>query len=278
MSPTSGPLRLAVIDTDSGFLRVLAKRLSGAGWEYRIFSGPVPADELAVMKLNAILVDLTAMEPFGWDFLERIGGMMPGLGIVVCTQGGTVAQRVRGLRLGADDWVNKPCHPEEVIARLEAVVRRHRRGQARGDVGPVVAGELEIRADQFEAYVATKPLGLTRREFELLQTLADASGRVLEREDIYQRVWGYAMAHGDRSVDVFVRKLRSKLQQNSPGWTYIHTHFGIGYRFEAESLSPEVASVSAGPTPARPTSTETAVPGASAPDPVAVRTGSWPKR
>jgi DNA-binding response OmpR family regulator len=243
MSPTSGPLRLAVIDTDSGFLRVLAKRLGGAGWEYRIFSGPVPADELAVMKLNAILIDLTVMEPFGWDFLERICGMMPGLGIVVCTQGGTVAQRVRGLRLGADDWVNKPCHPEEVIARLEAVVRRHRRGEARGDVGPVVAGELEIRGDQFEAYVATKPLGLTRREFELLQTLAEASGRVLEREDIYQRVWGYAMAHGDRSVDVFVRKLRSKLQQHSPGWGYIHTHFGIGYRFEAESLSPEAADV-----------------------------------
>src|SRR5436190_1639240 len=170
--------------------------------------------------------------------------MMPGLGIVVCTQGATVAQRVRGLRLGADDWVNKPCHPEEVIARLEAVVRRHRRGEAKPDVGPLVAGELEIRPDQFEAFVASKPLGLTRREFELLQTLADASGRVLEREDIYQRVWGYAMAHGDRSVDVFVRKLRSKLQRHSPGWAYIHTHFGIGYRFEAESASPDVASAS----------------------------------
>ncbi len=229
----------AIIDNDSGFLRVLAKRLEGSGWEYRIFSGPVPADELAVMKLNAVLVDLAAIEPFGWDFLERIGGMVPGLGIVVCTYGATVAQRVRGLRLGADDWINKPCHPEEVIARLEAVMRRHRRAQPRADAGPVVAGELEIRADQFEAYVATKPLGLTRREFELLQALAEASGRVLEREDIYQRVWGYAMAHGDRSVDVFVRKLRSKLERNSPGWRYIHTHFGIGYRFEAEPTSPE---------------------------------------
>src|SRR3954453_23780189 len=245
--------RLAVIDNDSGFLRVLARRLDAAGWEFRVSSGPIPPDELVALKLNALLVDLGVMEPFGWDFLERIGGMMPGLGIVVCTQGGTVAQRVRGLRLGADDWVNKPCHPEEVIARLEAVVRRHRRGQARGDVGPVVAGELEIRADQFEAFVASKPLGLTRREFELLQTLADASGRVLEREDVYQRVWGYAMAHGDRSVDVFVRKLRSKLQKHSPGWAYIHTHFGIGYRFEAESASPDVDSASpAGPEPVAP--------------------------
>ena len=64
--------------------------------------------------------------------------------------------------------------------------------------------------------------------------LAEASGRVIEREDIYQRVWGYAMAHGDRSVDVFVRKLRSKIAARSPGWSYIHTHFGVGYRFEPE--------------------------------------------
>jgi DNA-binding response OmpR family regulator len=231
-------MRLAIIDDDSGFLRVLGRRLEAAGWEYRISSGPVPADELVAMKLNAVLVDLAALEPHGWDFLERLA-MLPGLGIVVCTQGASVAQRVRGLRLGADDWIGKPCHPEEVVARLEAVVRRHRRGEARADVGPMVAGELEIRPDHFDAYVAGNPLGLTRREFELIQTLADASGRVLEREDIYQRVWGYAMAHGDRSVDVFVRKLRSKLQRHSPGWAYIHTHFGVGYRFQAEPEVPE---------------------------------------
>jgi DNA-binding winged helix-turn-helix (wHTH) protein len=60
---------------------------------------------------------------------------------------------------------------------------------------------------------------------------------VIEREEIYQKVWGYAMAHGDRSVDVFVRKLRQKLQHHSAGWHYIHTHFGIGYRFDPEPLA-----------------------------------------
>ena len=74
--------------------------------------------------------------------------MLPDLGVIVCTQGATLAQRVRGLRLGADDWVDKPCHPEEVMARIEAVVRRHRRGGRREDAGPLVAGELEIRADR----------------------------------------------------------------------------------------------------------------------------------
>ena len=68
----------------------------------------------------------------------------------------------------------------------------------------------------------------------MLQLLAQAKGKVLQREEIYQAVWGYTMAHGDRSVDVFVRKVRQKLEKVSPDWNYIHTHFGVGYRFEPE--------------------------------------------
>jgi DNA-binding response OmpR family regulator len=145
-----------------------------------------------------------------------------------------VAQRVRGLRLGVDDWITKPCHPEEAIARIEAVTRRHRRGRHETESSPVLAGELEIRPDRFQAFVSGESLDLTRREFELLHLLAGTQGQVLERETIYQRVWGYAMAHGDRSVDVFIRKLRQKLEKRSPSWAYIHTHFGVGYRFDPE--------------------------------------------
>jgi DNA-binding response OmpR family regulator len=141
---------------------------------------------------------------------------------------------VRGLRLGADDWVTKPCHPEEVLARVEAVVRRRKRASARVESGPLVAGDLEIRADQFQAFARGQSVDLTRREFEVLQLLAQAEGKVLQREEIYQAVWGYAMAHGDRSVDVFIRKVRQKLEKASPNWSYIHTHFGVGYRFDPE--------------------------------------------
>ena len=80
----------------------------------------------------------------------------------------------------------------------------------------------------------------------MLQLLAESPGQVLEREAIYQRVWGYAMAHGDRSVDVFIRKLRQKLEKLSPSWSYIHTHFGVGYRFDPEPLAGE-AAISASP-------------------------------
>jgi DNA-binding response OmpR family regulator len=228
-------MRLAVIDSDSGFLTVLTKRLDAAGWQHRVLAGPVPAEELLAMKLNALLVDPAVLGAGAWDFLERVCGTIPGLGVVVCAGPSSVAQRVRGLRLGADDWITKPCHPEEVIARLEAVARRRRRAAPQVTEGPLVVGEIEIRADQYEGFVGDRGLGLTRREFELLQLLAEARGQVIAREDIYQRVWGYAMAHGDRSVDVFVRKLRQKLERRSPSWVYIHTHFGIGYRLEAES-------------------------------------------
>jgi DNA-binding response OmpR family regulator len=244
-------VRVAVIDTDSGFVRVLEKRMEAMGWQYRVLASPVAPDELVAMRINCLVLDLALLGPEAWDYLTRVSEEVPGLGIVVCTQNATVAQRVRGLRLGADDWVAKPCHPEEVVARIEAVARRRRRAMAPQDSGPVTAGELEIRADQFQAFVGGRSLDLTRREFELLQLLSGTPGQVLQREEIYQRVWGYAMAHGDRSVDVFVRKLRQKLEQASPAWEYIHTHFGIGYRFEPLGEEPEAA-----PAPEPPAETE----------------------
>jgi DNA-binding response OmpR family regulator len=113
-------------------------------------------------------------------------------------------------------------------------MRRRRIGDVLFEDTPTTAGELTIRPDQFDAYVGDEPAGLSRKEYELLRQLAAAEGRVLEREVIYQRVWGYAMVRGDRSVDVFVRKLRNKLERISPEWRYVHTHFGVGYRFAAE--------------------------------------------
>ena len=232
----SAALRIAVLDRDSGFIQVLSKRLDRLSWEHRVLASPVPPEAVVAMRLSALVVDLAVLGPQAWEWLERLCGALPDLGIVVCTGPSTVAQRVRGLRLGADDWITKPCHPEEVIARVQSVVRRRRRPSGRAETKPLMAGEVEIRSDRFQAFVAGASLDLTRREFELIELLAAAEGRVLEREEIYSRLWGYTMVRGDRSVDVFVRKLRQKLEKASPRWRYIHTHFGIGYRFAAEGL------------------------------------------
>jgi DNA-binding response OmpR family regulator len=246
------PVRLAVLDTDSGFLQVLTKRLDNAGWQHRVLASPVPLDALVAMRLNAVVLDLAVLGPQAWTYLEKLCARLPHLGVIVCTGQSSVAQRVRGLRLGADDWVTKPCHPEELIARVEAVVRRRKRAEARVEATPLVVGEVEIRTDQFQAFVGGMSVDLTRREFELIELLAEAEGQVLQREEIYERVWGYAMVHGDRSVDVFVRKLRQKLERASPGWRYIHTHFGIGYRFAAEPIEAVAEPVAEPAEPAVP--------------------------
>jgi len=226
-------MRIAVLDSDSGFVQVLVNRAEGMGWQCRrLESAPRPED-FDAMRVNALIVDLTLLGPAAWDFLGAVASASP-LGIVVVTGRSSVAQRVRGLRMGADDWLTKPCHPEEALARVEAVVRRRKQANRRIDQAAVLAGELEIRADQFQAFAAGRSADLTRREFEVLELLAGVEGKVLEREEIYQQVWGYSMAHGDRSVDVFVRKLRQKLEAASPYWKYIHTHFGVGYRFDPE--------------------------------------------
>jgi DNA-binding response OmpR family regulator len=237
----SASLRLAVIDDDSGFLHVLEKRIRARGWQQRVLPGAVPVEELVALRLGALVIDLSVLGESGWAYLEQVCTALPALPTIVCSGPSSVAQRVRALRLGADDWLAKPCHPEELVARIEAIVRRGRAAAPPAERRALEVGELAIRSDQFQAFVGTRSLDLTRREFELIRLLAGNAGHVLEREAIYQRVWGYAMAHGDRSVDVFVRKLRQKLERASPQWRYIHTHFGVGYRFAPERVDADEA-------------------------------------
>ena len=227
-------LRLAVIDRDPGFMQVLANRLDSLGWEHRALSS---ADHRRRAGGDAAERARARREPCSapaagstWSASAR---GLPGLAVVICTGPSSVAQRVRGLRLGADAWITKPCHAEELICVIEAAIRRHRRNEMPTLEATAEVGEITVRPDLYQAYAGEASLELTAREFEILHLLSQ-SDRVLRREEIYERVWGYAMAHGDRSVDVFVRKLRQKLRTASPEWSYIHTHFGVGYRFAPE--------------------------------------------
>jgi DNA-binding response OmpR family regulator len=219
-------------------LTVLERRFAALGWQWESLAYAATHDQLTAMRLHALLLNPTLT---GLDYLERTAMAVPGLAILVCTGSSSVSDRVRGLRGGADDWITKPCHPEELVARIQAVLRRRRVGELPFVEDRIEAGEIAIRPDRFDAYVGDAAAGLSRKEYELLMQLAQAEGRVLEREDIYQRVWGYTMVRGDRSVDVFVRKLRQKLEKISPNWRYVHTHFGVGYRFAAEpaEVAPE---------------------------------------
>jgi DNA-binding response OmpR family regulator len=253
MAPPSdaSPIRVALIDDDSGLLTVLERRFAALRWQWEVLSYAAGPDQLAALRLHAVIVNPALT---GLDYVARVAMALPGLALLICTSAAPVADRVRGLREGADDWVTKPCHPEELVARVQAVLRRRRAGELPADDAIMVAGELAIRPDRFDAYVGGEPATLSRKEYELLYQLAAADGRVLEREEIYQRVWGYTMVRGDRSVDVFVRKLRQKLERVSPAWRYVHTHFGVGYRFAAERV--DGGATTQPPEPAQPTPAE----------------------
>jgi DNA-binding response OmpR family regulator len=239
-------LRIALIDDDSGMITVLDRRFAANRWDSQVIGYAADPEQLTALKLHALIINPAIT---GLGYIEWVADRLPGLALLVCSRPAPVADRVRALRSGADDWITKPCHPEELVARIEAVLRRRRAGELPAQDEIVSAGGLAIRPDRFDAYANGVAAGLSRKEYELLAQLAGAQGRVLKREDIYQRVWGYTMARGDRSVDVFVRKLRQKLEAISPEWRYVHTHFGVGYRFAAEPADGVV------PAPAEPAPT-----------------------
>jgi len=229
------PLRVAVLDRDSGFLLVLAKRLERLEWNHSVLAPTVSTKKIAAMRLDALIVDPAVLGPRSWDWLERLCQARPKYRIIICTASSTVTERVRALHMGVDDWLTKPCHPEELVARIEAAVGHRRRPEPRS-TEPITMGEVEVRRDQYQAFVTGRSVGLTRREFELIELLAGADNEIFEREVIYRRLWGPAMVRSDRSLDVFVHKLRRKLERASPRWRYIHTHWGLGYRFSAEPV------------------------------------------
>jgi DNA-binding response OmpR family regulator len=229
-------LTLAVLDRDSGFLTVLAKRVERAGWQHRLLPGRISTKALAeTVRADALILDIAVLGPRRFSWLARLCELRPDLSIIVCTETSTVAERVYALRLGVDDWLSKPCHPEELMARVEAVTFHRRRPEPRA-LEPVLLGEVEVRPDQYQAFVNGDSLRLTRREYQLIELMSRAGPEVLAREQIYECLWGYEMARNDRSVDVFVHKLRRKLERASPDWRYLHTHFGIGYRLAAERV------------------------------------------
>jgi DNA-binding response OmpR family regulator len=228
----AGRPRIAIIGSDPSFVHVLVNRVERLGWQALVHDFAPSSHDLLGIRLSAVVIDREVLDGDVFELIERIGRDAPELALVIVSGDGSVRDRVRGLHLGADDWIAKPCHPDEVAARIEAILRRARRATSRLMTAPSTTGELVIDLSRFQAFVGERSLDFTRREFEVLRLLAGAIGKVLTREEIYEQVWGYRMAHGDRSVDVFVRKVRQKLEKASPEWTYVHTHFGLGYRFE----------------------------------------------
>lgn len=243
----SQALRVLVIESDSAFITVLDRRFSRDGWKAKFASAAVPVEELTALRLAVLVVDAGLIGDGFWTYLRQVRSALPTLPIIATSSRSDVATRVRGLREGLLDWVAKPGHPEELLAKIEVASRITLQvPEQQIDSSPAeLFGGLAVDASKCQVFVNGLTAGLTKREYELFKLLSKADGKVLSREEIYERVWGYTMAHGDRSVDVFVRKLRKKLEALAPEWKYIHTHFGFGYRFAAEpNVSPDAVEPS----------------------------------
>ena len=227
------PLSVAILDRDSGLLAVLANRLDRLGWERRTLTARVTSKTLGSMEADVLIVDVAILGVRRWKWLAHFCEQRPDIRVIVCTGPSTVGERVCALRAGAEDWLGKPCHPEELLARVEAIVG-YRRPFVHTALDSVWIGEIEIRPHQFQAYVNGSSLRLTQREYQLLAVLAGQEGEIVAREVIYRSMWHAEMPRHDRSVDVLVHRVRRKLERASSRWSYIHTHHRAGYRLTPE--------------------------------------------
>jgi DNA-binding response OmpR family regulator len=231
------PLRLMILDRDSEFIRALSLASAQRGWESHVLSSPTTRRLLARMRIQALVLDPAALGPDPWGWVDRVASGLPGLAVIVCSASSTVSERVHALQLGVDDWLNKPSNAEELVARIETAVRRRSQiGCDSTSSDPILAGDERLVLAGTDLQIAGVSVGLTRREFGVLAAIVRAEGAVVERERIYLGVWGYTMVTGDRSVDVHVRKIRRKLRRVSPQWSYVHTQFRIGYRFQPQRI------------------------------------------
>jgi DNA-binding response OmpR family regulator len=224
-----------IVEDDEAIADSVAYHLSRAG--YRTLIARDGAKGLRLFRSqrpNLVILDLMLPQMDGWRFTEELRRDDEDVPIIVCSARTSEFDRVNGLEVGADDYVTKPFSMRELVARVNAHLRRAERSREADGSGVIAVEELVIDPDQIQAFVNGTAAGLTPREFEVLHALARSAGKPVPRERLYREVWGYEMLPGDRSVDVFIRKVRRKIEALEPAHTYIQTHYGVGYRFEAQ--------------------------------------------
>ena len=223
--------RILIVDDEPEIVRGLEDNLRFEG--YQTFAATDGYQALAAAAREApdlILLDIMMPGLSGWDVCRELRSKGIDVPIIMLTARGEEGDRVRGLELGADDYITKPFSLRELLARVRAVLRRP---GPRQKVEEFAFGDVRVRLRGRQAFRAGREVGLTRKEFELLVYLLEHRGEVVTRERLLDEVWGYERFPTTRTVDTHILRLRRKFESDPDRPAFILTVHGQGYKFAA---------------------------------------------
>jgi len=226
--------KVLIVEDDPVIAEAMVKQLAAAGFDpHWVTHGHQGLVKLRYDRPAVCVLDLMLPEVDGWSVIEAARAEGIGTPIIVVSARGTEHDRIHALEIGADDYLVKPFAMKEFVARVRAAARRGVRAQDERRGEPIQIAELVIDPKRVQAYVDGESADLTPTEFRLIYQLALDQGRVATRDELMQKIWGRRESRRDRTVDVFVRRLREKVDRRASRHTFIQTRFGVGYRFEA---------------------------------------------
>lgn len=223
--------RVLVVDDEEAILKLLEYNLVQAGFDVLTAdNGPGALQKIEEERPDLIVLDLMLPGMDGMELTQTLRREGIDTPIIMLTAKGEEIDRILGLEMGADDYVTKPFSPRELVARVKAVLRRTGEESGRGDT-VYRCGEITVDVQRYEVMRGDQPVELTPREFELLHYMIQNSGRVMTRDHLLDKVWGYEFVGDTRIVDVHISHLREKLEPDPKNPQYIKTVRGVGYKF-----------------------------------------------
>lgn len=223
---------ILIVEDEIAIVKLLQYNIEKAGFHTDIaFDGQEAIDKCKKNTYDFIVLDLMLPYVDGMDVCRYLRNEENDTPILMLTAKGEEEDKIQGLELGADDYLTKPFSPREVIARIQAILRRIRKANPKNFTN-IQIGELEIFPERYEAELNGKVLTFTRKEFELLRYLAEHKGKVLTRDQLLLAIWNYDFAGDSRIVDVHISHLRDKIEKNTRKPEYIKTIRGLGYKIE----------------------------------------------
>ena len=224
--------RILIVEDDPIIRQTVEYALKRAGFDTASSGDGLEALDIArAVQPDLILLDLMLPSLDGYQFAEELRHFDKEVAIIMVTALDTASNKVRGLDVGADDYMTKPFSMEELLARVRANLRRVREREVLKGDALIEIGDLRIEPRELRASVKGEPAKLRLKEFQLLVALASHPGALRTRQHLASEVWGYDFLPSSRTIDVHIRRLRQAIEDPSDN-IYIHTVHGMGYRFE----------------------------------------------